>query len=55
MVIRIFQPQIGFEIRKPHPDNRGFLSSTREKGLCRNRVKSLLSMRKPSIALQTPY
>ena len=30
-----------------HPVSRSFLNSTRRKGLCRNRVKSLLSMRKP--------
>ena len=30
-----------------HPASRAFLNSTRKKGLCRNRVKSLLSMRKP--------
>ena len=30
-----------------HPASRSFLNSTRKKGLCRDRVKSLLSMRKP--------
>lgn len=30
-----------------HPASRFFLNSTRKKGLCRDRVKSLLSMHKP--------
>ena len=30
-----------------HPASRAFLNSTREKGLCTSRVKSILSMRNP--------
>ena len=32
---------------EPHHASRVFLESMRKEGLCRNRVKSLLSMRKP--------
>ena len=36
-----------FTLVNRHPGSRGFLNSTRKKGLCRNREKSVLSMRKP--------
>ena len=43
----ISQFQLISESSNSHPASRAFLNSSREKGLCRNRVKSLLNMSKP--------
>ena len=46
LIIKVLRQFLPSNLGDFHPASRTFLNSTRKKGLCRNRVKSLLSMRK---------